>query len=258
MRQRMGLLAALAVGLVLGRLGIPGAEEKAKYLNPYVSHPEAIKEGRALYFKYSCNGCHGGGGGGGMAGAPALIDDVWNYGSDDETLYKIIKGQIPNQKMPAVFGPVMTDEEVWKIIAYIRSLYKGDPSKINWATAPATSLEAAVPAQEAAPPAVAVEKGDPLTRGKAFYTTMCSSCHGPEGKGDGPVAVALNPKPRDFTDKAYMAQLEDQYLFEVISKGGAAVGKSPLMPPAALGEQEIRNVIEYIRTLAGSSQASGR
>ena len=255
MRQRMWLLAALAVGFLLGQLGMPGAQEKVKYLNPYAGNPEAIKEGRALWLKYGCQGCHGVTGGGGMG--PPVLDDVWKFGSDDETLFKLVKGEVPQQTMPSVFGKVMTDEEVWKIIAYVRSLYLGDPSKIDWAP-PAKGLEAAAPAQEVAAPAVA-EQGDPLARGKAAYTTICLSCHGPEGKGDGPVAAALNPKPRDFTDKAYMAQLDDKYLFEVISKGGAAVGKSPLMPPAALEEQDIRNVITFIKSLAGSgSQPSGR
>ncbi len=66
-----------------------------------------------------------------MAGAAPLFDDEWNYGSDDETLFKLIKGQIPDQIMPAV-GPNMTDDEIWKVIAWIRSIYKGDPSLINW------------------------------------------------------------------------------------------------------------------------------
>jgi hypothetical protein len=47
-----------------------------------------------------------------------------------------------------------------------------------------------------------------------------------------------------------MAQLDDAHLLAVIGKGGPAVGKSPLMPPAPLGEQEIRDVIAYLRTLA--------
>lgn len=37
-----------------------------------------------------------------------------------------------------------------------------------------------------------------LDKGKQIYTTVCSSCHGPEGKGDGPAGAALNPKPRNF------------------------------------------------------------
>ncbi len=66
-----------------------------------------------------------------MAGASPLFDDQWNFGSDDETLFKLIKGQIPNQIMPAV-GKNMTDDEIWKVFAWIRSIYKGDPSLINW------------------------------------------------------------------------------------------------------------------------------
>ncbi len=132
--QRIWLIGAVALGLMLGgQLGFAGAENpaKPKKLNPYTGDPEAIKEGRGVYFLYSCNACHGGTGGGGMAGASPLFDDEWNYGSDDETLFKLIKGQIPNQIMPAV-GKNMTDDEIWKVFAWIRSIYKGDPSLINW------------------------------------------------------------------------------------------------------------------------------
>lgn len=37
-----------------------------------------------------------------------------------------------------------------------------------------------------------------LEKGKQSFVTICSSCHGTEGKGDGPAGVALNPKPRNF------------------------------------------------------------
>ncbi len=123
----------LALGLALGgHLGFVRAQDQAKpeKLNLFTGNPEAIKEGRNLYFLYGCNGCHGGTGGGGM-GRP-LSDDEWTFGSDDETLFKLIRGQIPEQTMPAVFGKVMTEEETWKVLAFIRSLYKGDPSRVNW------------------------------------------------------------------------------------------------------------------------------
>ncbi len=132
--QRIWLIGAVALGLMLGgQLGFAGAQNpaKPKKLNPYTGDPKAIKEGRGVYFLYSCNACHGGTGGGGMAGASPLFDDQWNFGSDDETLFKLIKGQIPNQIMPAV-GKNMTDDEIWKVFAWIRSIYKGDPSLINW------------------------------------------------------------------------------------------------------------------------------
>jgi cytochrome c(L) len=100
-----------------------------KKLNKFTGNPDAIKEGRTLYLKYGCSGCHGVGGGGGMG--PPLTDDVWKFGAGDEAVYKIIKGQTPST-MPNVFGQQMTDDEVWKIIAFIRSVYAGDKSKVVW------------------------------------------------------------------------------------------------------------------------------
>jgi mono/diheme cytochrome c family protein len=97
----------------------------------------------------------------------------------------------------------------------------------------------------------AAETGN-AAKGKEFYAKSCSTCHGPAGKGDGAAAAALNPKPKDLTDKAYVSKLDDTYLTNIIGKGGAAVGKSPLMPPfsSQLKEQDIKDVIAYIRSLA--------
>jgi cytochrome c(L) len=131
-RQSTWLVASFTLALLLSQLGVIAAEDapKPKKLNPYTGNQEAIKEGRALYLQVGCSACHGVGGGGGMGSA--LLDDDWKFGSDDETLFKLIKGQIPQQTMPAVFGEGLKDDEVWKVIAYVRSLYQGDPNKIDW------------------------------------------------------------------------------------------------------------------------------
>ncbi len=105
------------------------AGEKGTKINKYTGNAAAIQQGRALYLQYGCSGCHGVGGGGGMA--VPLLDDVWKFGSDDATLFKLIKGQIPEQTMPKVYN-AMPDDEVWKILAYVRSLYAGDPQKVDW------------------------------------------------------------------------------------------------------------------------------
>src|SRR5688572_7742949 len=68
-------------------------EDPPKQLNPFAGDPEAAKQGRKLFQSYGCSGCHGLMGGGGM-GKP-ILDDTWQFGSDDETLYRLIKGQIP-------------------------------------------------------------------------------------------------------------------------------------------------------------------
>jgi mono/diheme cytochrome c family protein len=89
-------------------------------------------------------------------------------------------------------------------------------------------------------------------KGKELFAKHCGGCHGPSGKGDGPAAAALTPKPSDLTNKTYVAGLTDQYLFDLIQKGGAAVGKSPLIPPfgSKLKDGEIRDVVAHIRNLA--------
>lgn len=109
--------------------GPQAADPAIKTLNPFTGNADMIADGRALYMKVGCQGCHGGGGGGGMA--VSLIDATWKFGSDDDTLFKLIKGQIPQQTMPTVYN-ALPDEQVWKILAFIRSLYTGDPGKINW------------------------------------------------------------------------------------------------------------------------------
>jgi cytochrome c(L) len=124
--------ARLTLVLLVGLLGTIAAAASAppQKLNPYTGNPDATKEGRTLFLQVGCSGCHGAGGGGGMG--PALLDDDWTFGSDDETLAKLVKGEIPQQTMPSVFGKELSDDDVWKILAYVRSLYRGDPSKINW------------------------------------------------------------------------------------------------------------------------------
>lgn len=65
---------------------------------------------------------------------------------------------------------------------------------------------------------------------KAIYDSRCGACHGLTGKGDGAGAAALNPKPRNYTDKAWQTSVTDEQIRKTIVYGGAAVGKSPVMP----------------------------
>lgn len=100
---------------------------------------------------------------------------------------------------------------------------------------------------EAEPMPGTVAKGD-AEEGKTVYRQKCEMCHGPEGKGDGPAAAALSPAPQDLSDTEYVSTLDDEYMFDIIKKGGVAVGKSAQMPPhPALSEEDVWNVISYIR-----------
>lgn len=103
-----------------------------------------------------------------------------------------------------------------------------------------------------------VGPGDP-SRGHVVFGIHCVVCHGEEGRGDGPAAAPLDPRPRDFQDPRIMDQRTDQDLMTVIQKGGPALGKSILMPPweGILDETEIHDVIAYIRSL-GRKEAEVR
>lgn len=62
------------------------------------------------------------------------------------------------------------------------------------------------------------------------FNNLCSVCHGQSGTGDGPGAASLDPKPRNYTDKAWQASITDEQIRRIILEGGAAVGKSQMMP----------------------------
>jgi mono/diheme cytochrome c family protein len=118
---------------------------KGTLKNPYTDGAEAIAQGKKLYFGKSCNGCHGGGGGGGMC--PPLTNTVWVYGSDDDTLFRLVslgsdelkKAGYSRKGTESVVGPmppfgelIDSDQDLWKIIAWIRTVYAGPKERRNW------------------------------------------------------------------------------------------------------------------------------
>ena len=64
-----------------------------------------------------------------------------------------------------------------------------------------------------------------------IFSGRCTPCHGPEGRGDGPASAGLTPKPRNFGDRTWQKSVSNEHIENIIQYGGAAVGKSPAMPP---------------------------
>jgi len=122
---------------------------------------------------------------------------------------------------------------------------------------PAAPAQTQMPEQTAAatstPPAATQVASIPdAAKGATTYATLCSTCHGATGAGDGPAAAALNPKPAHHNDPEFMATLTDEILFNAVKGGGPAVGKSPLMPAwsATLSDDQIHDVVAFMRTLS--------
>ena len=85
----------------------------------------------------------------------------------------------------------------------------------------------------------------------AKYQTLCASCHGAAGKADSPTAMALNPRPRNFTDSDWQKSVSDEHIGKVIRYGGGSVGLSATMAPwgkSLLSDNELQEMIQHIRT----------
>ena len=78
----------------------------------------AVSTGKRLFRWYNCSGCHAPGGGGDWG--PALSDDKWIYGSRPQDIYASIVQGRPNG-MPS-FGTHISQDQVWDLVAYVRSL----------------------------------------------------------------------------------------------------------------------------------------
>ena len=82
--------------------------------------------------------------------------------------------------------------------------------------------------------------------GKQNYMTTCAPCHGATGRGDGPAAAALNPRPANYTTKVIAGE-SDGSLFWKLSEGRGA-----MVPfKSAYSEKQRWELITYIRTLQG-------
>jgi cytochrome c553 len=92
-------------------------------------------------------------------------------------------------------------------------------------------------------------KKSPDEAAAALFGTLCVTCHGSDGGGNGPMAASLNPKPRNYTDPAWQASVTDDDIKNIIVKGGAGVGKSNMMPgqPQLEGDPELDALVKIIR-----------
>jgi high-affinity iron transporter len=98
---------------------------------------------------------------------------------------------------------------------------------------------------------VAPRQAPDLDAGARVYAAQCASCHGAQGRGDGPAAKGLDPAPADFHDHARMAQRSLYGLYNTITLGVAGTGMSSYRQ---LSEDERWALAFYVSTLGADPQ----
>jgi mono/diheme cytochrome c family protein len=99
-------------------------------------------------------------------------------------------------------------------------------------------------------PQEAIEKRNPIpasgssvNRGKRLFQSYCVTCHGPQGRGDGPVGASLIPKPADLTAMAG-AHKDGDFAWKIATGRGAMPGWK-----SVLKENQIWDLVNFIQTL---------
>jgi mono/diheme cytochrome c family protein len=109
----------------------------------------------------------------------------------------------------------------------------------------------AQPAVTSPTPAAA---GTSVAEARTLFDSLCFTCHGTSGHGDGPGAAAIDPKPRSFADVAWQDSVTDDHIKKVIVYGGAAVGKSPMMvgqPQLKGNDKVLDGLVQIVRGFKG-------
>lgn len=83
--------------------------------------------------------------------------------------------------------------------------------------------------------------------GKVLYSASCTACHGTTGNGKGPAAIALKPKPSDFTVATWWVGRTDEQLATAIRAGRPGTSMAPF---TELTDPEMADLVAYLRTFA--------
>jgi mono/diheme cytochrome c family protein len=95
--------------------------------------------------------------------------------------------------------------------------------------------------------ATLTQPGNAATQ-STVYADNCAVCHGDEGKGDGPIAASLTPRPPDLTQSELVGTMSEEELMEYVSVGkGAMPGFGKI-----LTEEQLRGVVAWLRAKTGS------
>jgi len=185
---------------------------KDKSLTELSKDPSAMSTAKNL-FALNCSSCHGSDARG-AKGFPNLTDQDWLWGGSDDTVYQTI-AMGRNNAMPA-WGAVLGADGVDQVMAYVLSL-SGRESSGPQATA------------------------EGIAAGKVRFETMCTACHGIDGKG---IQALGGP---NLTDKIWLYGGSVADIRDTITNG--RVNQMPAHLER-LGETKVRLLAAYVLSLS--------
>jgi len=90
--------------------------------------------------------------------------------------------------------------------------------------------------------------GGEAAKGQPLYEKHCLLCHGPEGRGDGPLSLRLDPAATNFHHSTSNNK-SDAELFKTIREGHRETAMASWK--TELSEEELLDILAYIRKLSG-------
>lgn len=223
---------------------------------------DTAAHGRDLFLS-ACAVCHGADALGRPGLGKNIVESDFVAGRDDAAMVAyLIRGR-PDAKpvaMPPRAGrPDLTDEDLGDIVAYVRGLQ--DPRRMPELPEPKVVTAAVTEAESAQ--ALAAAGGDEelagwIASGNKLFHSTCVACHGPGGVG-----VQGNGKP--LVNNPFIQGLDDDSLLAFIQRGrdpGDKANTTGIGMPAkggnpALSEDDLLDIISYLRTLQQGSTSTG-
>lgn len=239
-------------------------------------------DGKSIY-AMTCSVCHGEDGAGATWGKSSFNPPPVNFTLMDkerdlprERMINSVTNGRPNTAMTA-FATQLDASEIEAVVDYIRGTFMIDSTTHNRpvghnaksnshaviaehptqsyaastvgmavlhdSSKESDSLQHTTDAQLFRQPISATLKGD-AQAGMAYYLQNCTACHGSSGKGDGPRAYFIYPRPRNFLHPASQARFNRPELFKAIKQG--VPGREMPAWGKVLNDQQIADITEYV------------
>ena len=175
-----------------------------------------------MLYRQNCSGCHGADAQGALT--VGIGTPVYLAIADDSTMRRVIESGRPGTAMAAFAqkaGGLLTDDQIDILVRGIRA---------RWAKPDAF--------RDDPPPSYTASAPGDADRGHDIFTAVCSTCHGPEGRG-----------ARAIADSSYLALVTDQHLRTVTITGMPHLG----MPnwrshPKRLSDADVTDIVAWLVT----------